>query len=134
MKRNIRVIFPDLGYEEIKIELDVSLAPKTVEAILANLPVNVNINRWGDELYTDNTSIVVQVKENAKTEVSELDFAYWPDGYALCLFFGPTPISEDGRILAYSPVNVVGKVVYSNKVKLLNMIKGKMKVNIDTSE
>jgi len=134
MKRNIRVIFPDLGYEEIKIELDVSLAPKTVEAILANLPVNVNINRWGDELYTDNTSIVVQVKENAKTEVSELDFAYWPDGYALCLFFGPTPISEDGRILAYSPVNVVGKIVYSNKVKLLNMIKGKMKVNIDTSE
>jgi hypothetical protein len=98
------------------------------------LPVNVNINRWGDELYTDNTSIVVQVKENAKTEVSELDFAYWPDGYALCLFFGPTPISEDGRILAYSPVNVVGKIVYSNKVKLLNMIKGKMKVNIDTSE
>ncbi|MGA7370445.1 MAG: cyclophilin-like family protein [Nitrososphaeraceae archaeon] len=134
MKRNIRVIFPDLGYEEIKIELDVSVAPKTVEAILANLPVNVNINRWGDELYTDNTSIVVQVKENAKTEVSELDFAYWPDGYALCLFFGPTPISEDGRILAYSPVNVVGKIVYSNKVKLLNMIKGKMKVNIDTSE
>jgi uncharacterized protein len=134
MKRNIRVVFPDLGYEEIKIELDVSLAPKTVEAILANLPVNVNINRWGDELYTDNTSIVVQVKENAKTEVSELDFAYWPDGNALCLFFGPTPISEDGRILAYSPVNVVGKIVHSNKVKLLNMIKGKMKVNIDTSE
>ena len=134
MKRNIRVVFPDLGYEEIKIELDVSLAPKTVEAILANLPVNVNINRWGDELYTDNTSIVVQVKENAKTEVSELDFAYWPDGNALCLFFGPTPISEDGRILAYSPVNVVGKIVHSNKVKLLNMIKDKMKVNIDTSE
>ena len=72
------MVFPDLGYEEIRIELDASLAPKTIQAILSNLPVEVNLNRWGDELYTDSTSIVVQAKENAKTEVSELDFAYWP--------------------------------------------------------
>lgn len=134
MNRKIRIVFPDLGYEEIEIELDALLAPKTVEAILANLPVYVNINRWGDELYTDNTSIVVEAKENLKTEVSELDFAYWSDGNALCLFFGPTPISEDGKILAYSPVNVVGRIVHSNKVKLLNTIKDKMKVIIDGSE
>ncbi len=134
MKRNIRIIFPDLGYEEVEIELDVSLAPKTVEAILAKLPVIVNMNRWGDELYTDNISVVVRVKENSKTEVSELDFAYWPDGNAFCLFFGPTPISADGKILAYSPVNVVGKIVHPNKAKLLNKIKDKMIVIIEVSE
>ena len=37
--------------------------------------------------------------------------AYWPEGKALCLFFGPTPISKDGKILAYSPVNIVGKIL-----------------------
>ena len=30
---------------------------------------------------------------------------------ALCLFFGPTPISKSGEILAYSPVNIVGKII-----------------------
>jgi len=126
------MVFPDLGFEEIRIELDASLAPKTIQAILSNLPVKVNLNRWGDELYTDSTSIVVQAKENSKTEVSELDFAYWPEGNALCLFFGPTPISKDGKILAYSPVNVIGKIVRSNNVKLLDKVKGKMTVIISS--
>lgn len=132
MKRNIRIVFPDLGNEEIKIELDASLAPKTIQAVLSNLPVKVNLNRWGDELYTDSTSIVVQAKENSKTEVSELDFAYWPEGNALCLFFGPTPISKDGKILAYSPVNVIGKIVRSNSVKSLDKVKDKMTVIISS--
>ena len=132
MKRTIRIVFPDLGNEEIKIELDASLAPKTIQAVLSNLPVKVNLNRWGDELYTDSTSIVVQAKENSKTEVSELDFAYWPEGNALCLFFGPTPISKDGKILAYSPVNVIGKIVRSNSVKSLDKVKDKMTVIISS--
>ena len=131
MKSNIQIVFPDLDYEEIKIELNALIAPRTIKAILRNLPINIDMNRWGDELYTDNTGIIVREKENVKTEVSELDFAYWPDGNALCLFLGPTPISTDGKILAYSPVNVVGKIFYSNRGKLLNMIKDKTKVIID---
>jgi len=38
------------------------------------------------------------------------DVAYWPEGNALCLFYGPTPISREGKILAYSPVNIVGRI------------------------
>lgn len=107
------------------------LHQKTGGAILARLPVKVNINRGGDELYIDNTNIAVEVEENAKTEVSELNVAYWPEGNALCLFFGLTPISEDGKILAYSSVNVVGRIGHSNKVELLGKSKDKMKVLID---
>jgi len=40
-----------------------------------------------------------------------LDVAYWPEGNALCLFYGPTPISKDEQILAYSPVNIVGRII-----------------------
>ena len=40
-----------------------------------------------------------------------MDVAYWPEGRAICLFLGPTPISKDGKILAYSPVNIVGKII-----------------------
>jgi hypothetical protein len=60
MKNNIQIVFPDLGYEEIKIELNASIAPRTIKAILKNLPININMNRWGDELYTDNTGIIVR--------------------------------------------------------------------------
>jgi hypothetical protein len=41
-----------------------------------------------------------------------LDLAYWPEGSAICLFFGPTPISKSPEeILPYSPVNIVGKII-----------------------
>ena len=111
MKKIITVVFTELDNKNIRLELDSSFSPKTFKAILDHLPIKVKINKWGDELYTDPTEIDVKEEENAKTEVNELDFAYWPEGRALCLFFGPTPISKDGKILAYSPVNVVGNIL-----------------------
>ena len=111
MKKIITVVFSEFDNKNIRLEMDSSLSPKTYQAILDHLPVKVKMNRWGDELYTDPTEIDAKAEENAKTEVNKLDFAYWPEGKALCLFFGPTPISKDGKILAYSPVNVVGKIL-----------------------
>ena len=108
MKKKIKAIFTDIN-REVSIELDNSHSPKTVQAILESLPIEVNINRWGDELYTEKTEIV-EKEEDAKREVNLFDVAYWPEGNALCLFYGPTPISTDGKILAYSPVNIVGRI------------------------
>ena len=111
MKKIITVVFTELDNKNIRLQLDSSFSPKTFKAILDHLPIKVKINKWGDELYTDPTEIDVKEEENAKTEVNELDVAYWPKGKALCLFLGPTPISKDGKILAYSPVNVVGNIL-----------------------
>ena len=115
MKKLIRALFPDID-KEISIELDDSRSPKTVQAILENLPIEVGINRWGDELYTEKTQVIAE-EEDAIREVNFLDVAYWPEGNALCLFYGPTPISKDGQILAYSPVNIVGKIIAHHKEK-----------------
>ena len=131
MKKSIDIVFPDLDDKIVRIELDDSISPKTFKAILDNLPVEVSINKWGEELYTDRTIITVEQEDNAKTEVNELDVAYWPEGNALCLFYGPTPISKDGKILAYSPVNIIGKIVdSSNKDDILNQFKDGTKVII----
>jgi hypothetical protein len=63
-----------------------------------------------------------------------LDVTYWPGGNALCLFYGPTPISKNGKILAYSPVNIIGKIVESsNKEEILNQIRDGTKVIIRES-
>jgi uncharacterized protein len=67
------VVFSEFN-ESVSVELDDSRSPKTVEAILENLPIEVNINKWGQELYTDRTSIVAQ-EENTKSEVGLLDVA-----------------------------------------------------------
>jgi uncharacterized protein len=128
MKKQIKALFPDID-REISIELDDSRSPKTFQAIIENLPVEINITKWGDELYTERTQISAN-EENAKREVDYLDVAYWPEGNALCLFYGPTPISKDGQILAYSPVNIVGRINLQGyeKDELLQEIKDNTKV------
>ena len=110
MKEKISIIFTESD-KTAYIELDNSQSPKTVKAILDNLPIEVKINRWGDELYTDKTLIVAE-EENAQSVVRPLDVAYWPEGNALCLFYGSTPITKSpDKILPYSPVNIVGRII-----------------------
>jgi len=98
----------------IDLELDDELAPKTVSSFLKCLPLDVAINSWGEELYTDKTPIEVGT-ENSKSLVELMDVAYWPQGKAICLFFGPTPIGKKGEIKPYSPVNVIGKIKETDK-------------------
>ncbi|HUW55768.1 MAG TPA: cyclophilin-like fold protein [Planctomycetota bacterium] len=71
----------------------------TAAALLKVLPVDSTAQRWGDEVYFD---VPLEAPaEDARAKVPSGTIAYWPDGPALCIFFGQTP---------YSPVNVVGKV------------------------
>ena len=102
------------GLENITIELDDAFSPKTCNGIIDSLPFSVNAHVWGEEIYTDE-SPVSHVEENAKDLVSINDVAYWPNGRAICLFFGPTPIGKKGEVKPYSPVNVVGKIINSDK-------------------
>ena len=127
MEKIINVIFPELN-ESVSIRLTDSESPNTVKAILENLPIEANINKWGQELYTERTSIIAR-KENAKSEVTVLDVAFWPEGNALCLFYGPTPISRDGKIVPYSPVNIVGRIE-SDQNDIIDRVKDASKVLI----
>ncbi|MDE1861726.1 MAG: hypothetical protein KGI33_02310 [Thaumarchaeota archaeon] len=120
MKHRVRV---DLaGGRTILLDLDDEICPITVRSFIEHLPLETNMNVWGDELYTDETTVSVG-PENSKPVVSLMDVAYWPDGRAICLFFGPTPIGSVGEIRPYSPVNVMGKIIPTEKV-LLKDIKG----------
>ncbi|MDP2918726.1 MAG: cyclophilin-like fold protein [Dehalococcoidia bacterium] len=81
---------------------------KTAGLIYQALPITSIVNWWGDEIYFD-----VPVKtglENGRETVNPGDIAYWPEGPALCLFLGKTPISKGNEIRPASAVNVVGKL------------------------
>jgi len=112
MKHKIEIVIPQL--KNIEIELDDSYSPNTVKKFVENLPFTVDLNLWGDEIYTEESPIQ-EKEENAKPLVELNDVAYWPTGKAICLFYGPTPIGNKGEIKPYSPVNVVGKILKPDK-------------------
>ena len=64
-----------------------------------------------------------------KSEVNLLDVAFWPEGSALCLFYGSTPISKPNKIEPYSPVNIVGHIV-TEQGDIINKVKDTTKVII----
>jgi hypothetical protein len=82
----------------------------TAERIWEILPVEGQVNTWGDEIYFE-IPLQVPVEPDARAEVEAGEMGYWPVGHAFCVFFGPTPASEGDQPRAYSPVNVVGRVL-----------------------
>jgi len=115
MKYSVNVILSN--EREIILELDDENSPKTVLEFIEKLPFSVDLNVWGDEIYTSESPIS-QPEENAKTPVKLNDVAYWPTGKAICLFFGPTPIGNPGEITPASPVNILGKIISPDKTIL----------------
>ena len=112
MKYSVTVNIPNSS--NILLELDDSNSPKTVNDFVEKLPFTVDLNVWGDEIYTSESPIS-QPEENAKSPVELNDVAYWPTGKAICLFYGPTPIGNPGEITPASPVNVIGKIISPDK-------------------
>jgi uncharacterized protein len=87
---------------------------RTARVIWDALPLKAGVNTWGDEIYF---SIPVHLDaENPQELVNKGDMGFWPPGNALCLFFGPTPMSEGQEIRPASPVNVFGKIIGDSSV------------------
>ncbi|MHA1805325.1 MAG: cyclophilin-like fold protein, partial [Promethearchaeota archaeon] len=82
--------------------------PQTCQKIWENLPLDLDLSRWGEELYG---SIPVKIDaENPQKEVEVGDVAYWMSGQGFCIFFGPTPASSGDKPIAATPVNVFAKI------------------------
>ncbi len=80
----------------------------TAARVLEILPINASANLWGEEIYF--ATPLEHSLEDAQETVSAGDIAFWPQGNALCLFFGPTPVSTADEIKPLSAVNVVGRI------------------------
>lgn len=69
-----------------------------------------NANTWGDDIYFI-IPVSMDQEPDARADVEVGDLAYWPTGFAFCIFFGPTPASTDDKPRAYSPVNILGRIL-----------------------
>ena len=82
----------------------------TARQVWDALPIEGQANIWGDEIYFE-IPVVADQAPDARAEVDVGELGYWPVGHAFCIFFGPTPVSTDERPRAYSPVNILGRVL-----------------------
>jgi hypothetical protein len=82
----------------------------TATQVWKALPIEGRANVWGDEIYFE-IPVIADQAADARAEVDVGELAYWPVGHAFCIFFGPTPVSVDERPRAYSPVNILGRVL-----------------------
>ena len=102
MARRIKIVAGDVAaYAQLN---DTDLA----QAIWEALPFEGSASTWGDEIYFE---IPVSAANEVPQETVEMgDLGYWPPGSAMCIFFGPTPMSQGDEIRPASPVTVWGKL------------------------
>ena len=93
----------------LSIEAELNDTP-TAKKIAAALPLRTSFNTWGDEIYFA-IPVNADLDDSAQDVVEVGDLGYWPPGKAWCIFFGQTPVSQPGKIMPASAVNVIGKIL-----------------------
>lgn len=75
-----------------------------------SLPFTAQMNMLGGQIYFEMPS---DIDADANDFIFNVgDIAYWPNVKALCIFFGPTPLSgDDGKPVSKFPLIKIGNVL-----------------------
>ena len=125
MSTPIKITVDEVSLEGILFDTD---SGKRIAAIL---PVETSFNTWGEEFYFQ-IPVNLSLDETATTKVKVGDIGYWPDGSALTIFFGPTPMSSGPEPVPASNVNIVGEI--KGDATLLKRVMAAGKIKIDKIE
>jgi uncharacterized protein len=114
----------DFGDLTLDAEL---LDTPTAKAVAAALPIASSVLTWGEEIYFD-VPFKMARETDARDVITPGEIAFWPQGPAIAIGFGRTPISKGNETRLASPCNVFAKALGS--VKVLSKVKTGAKVKV----
>ncbi len=109
--------------------------PGTVKAILENLPVRGEAQRWGEEIYFFVPfDIAREANKSLRQECEPGEIGFWPENPALAIFFGKTPVSEGDKPKAYSPCAFFARLQEPFDKVALNAVKNGLEIIVSKAE
>ena len=113
-------------FGELTLDAELLNTP-TAMAIAAALPLTSSALTWGEEVYFD-VPVDMAREKDARAVITPGEIVYWPQGPAIAIGFGRTPISKGSETRLASPCNVFAKAL--GNVKTLGKIRTGTEVKV----